>query len=288
MGRAKHADAGVARFLPAAVTAVAGFALGLVVAWGVGHGNAAGPSTAASGDASTAPAHTAAPSESAIPRVTASASGTAEPVVAPSTVFDMDRYSIDEPDSPWVVVNKLRPLEPKTYVPNDLGGVQGVSFTDGGSIRAEAGDALAKMQEGAQAEGLSFRVSSAYRSFTRQTGLYSTYVNRSGTAKADTFSARPGYSEHQTGWSADLYDTAACRLLACFGDTEVGRFIADHGAEYGFIVRYPEGDQDITGYIYEPWHVRYVGVDLAMEMRDRGVDTLEEFFGLSDAPSYAS
>ncbi|WP_062209260.1 M15 family metallopeptidase [Demequina oxidasica] len=288
MGGAKHADAGLARFLPATVTAVVGFALGLVVAWGVGQGGTEQAPSVASGGASTSPEVPAAPSESAIPRVSASASGTAEPIVAPSTVFDMDKYSIDEADSPWVVVNKLRPLDPKTYVPDDLGAVNGVSFTDGGSIRAEAGDALAQMHEDAQAEGLNFRVSNAYRSYARQNDLYSVYVNRSGTAKADTFSARPGYSEHQTGWSADLYDSDACRLLACFGDTEVGRFIADHGAEYGFIVRYPEGDQDITGYIYEPWHVRYVGVDLAMEMRDRGVATLEEFFGLPDAPSYAS
>jgi D-alanyl-D-alanine carboxypeptidase len=111
-------------------------------------------------------------------------------------------------------------------------------------------------------------------------------VEKNGWWWADRSSARAGYSEHQTGWAVDLYDSDVCRLKRCFGRSAAGTWVAAHAWEYGFIIRYPDGAVDITGYIWEPWHLRYVGIELSTEMHETGVQTLEEFFGLGPAPSY--
>lgn len=288
------------QWVPVTLTAILGFGLGISVAWGVSGGagsslagadarvgeSIADPEVAAGGERSADRQASAAPDESSVPEVVAPAVEPPAPEPLPSSGFNDERYSLDAAESPWVVVNKARPLEPKGYVPDDLGTVPGVTFADGGTMRQEAADALAKMVDGAAAQGLRLRGSSAYRGYARQGEIYRHYVMESDVATADTFSARPGYSEHQTGWSADLYDSAACRLKRCFGTSQAGQWVAAHAAEYGFIIRYPEGESDITGYKYEPWHVRYVGSDLALEMRDRGAQTLEEFFGLPAAPVY--
>lgn len=288
------------RWLPVTLTAIVGFGLGVSVAWGVSGGgdsrlvdadarvgvSVADPEAAAGTAGSAAGQASAAPGASAVPEVVAPAIEPAAPELLPSSGFNDERYSLDAAESPWVVVNKARPLEPEDYVPDDLVTVSGVTFADGGTMRQEAADALAKMADGAAAQGLRLRGSSAYRGYERQGEIYDHYVVESDVASADTFSARQGYSEHQTGWSADLYDSAACRLKRCFGSAEAGKWVAAHGAEYGFVIRYPDGKSDITGYKYEPWHVRYVGSDLALEMRDRGAQTLEEFFGLPAAPNY--
>lgn len=247
---------------------------------------ASAPATASPGHSLPAPASSPTADPSAIPSVSAPAVAASAPAALPSSAFDTERYSLDQPDSLWVVVNKSRPLVPEDYAPADLVSVANVPFADGGTMRREAAEALSAMHAAASAEGVVFRGSSAYRSHARQGDIYHAYVNDWGVARADRFSARPGFSEHQTGWSADLYDTGTCRLKVCFGDTPAGKWVAAHGAEFGFIIRYPEGKDDVTGYKYEPWHVRYVGTDLALEMRDSSVQTLEEFFALPAAPSY--
>ncbi|MCR6711734.1 MAG: M15 family metallopeptidase [Demequina sp.] len=132
-----------------------------------------------------------------------------------------------------------------------------------------------------------FGSSTAYRSFNFQKGLFSQYANQWGVAKAETFSARPGYSEHQTGFALDLYDLkGGCAHTECFADTKAGKWLVKHAADYGFIERYPEGESKVTGYKWEPWHWRYVGVELAQYMRDQKIETLEEVFGLPPAPDY--
>ena len=155
-------------------------------------------------------------------------------------------------------------------------------------MRSEAAAALRGLYDAAVAAGEPFRVSTAYRSYHTQTWIYQGHVNEQGRAAADTFSARPGFSEHQTGLAVDVYTTEECRLRTCFGNTDTGTWIAQHAAAHGFIVRYPRDAQQITGYAYEPWHLRYVGRELALEMERTGVRTLEEFFTLSAAPDYAS
>ena len=140
-------------------------------------------------------------------------------------------------------------------------------------IRQEAADALAQMQKAAAAEGLSLFVISAYRSYYRQQEVYAGWASIDGTAAADRYSSRPGYSDHQTGYT---YDLNSCETS--FANTPEGKWLAAHCAEYGFIIRYPEGKEAYTGYIYEPWHVRWIGVEKAKLIMASGL-SLEEYYG---------
>ncbi|TPX04568.1 M15 family metallopeptidase, partial [Schumannella luteola] len=187
------------------------------------------------------------------------------------------QYSLTDPTSPWVIVNKLNPLQPADYAPELR--VVNVPYVYEPRMRPEAADHLEQMFAAFTAEtGLEMQSQSAYRSYQTQQQIYT---------GNDTLTARPGYSEHQTGWVMDISAKPAnCSLQICFGQTPQGQWLAAHSWEYGFIVRYPDGKTDVTGYQYEPWHVRYVGVALATEMHDTGVQTLEEFFGYPAAPNY--
>jgi D-Ala-D-Ala carboxypeptidase. Metallo peptidase. MEROPS family M15B len=152
-------------------------------------------------------------------------------------------------------------------------------------MRPEAAAGLQKMFADYQAQtGDHFTVVSPYRSYSTQVRVYNGWVSRLGQAQADRQSARPGYSEHQTGLAVDV-DTA---VNQSFGATPPGMWIAANSWQYGFIVRYPDGLEPVTGYEYEPWHLRFVGVELATEMHSTGIQTLEQFFGLPSAPDYAS
>lgn len=202
-------------------------------------------------------------------------------------LFDTSAHSIDDAHSIWVVSNKLRPLSPVDYAPDDLVLPEGVENEFVQPLRAPAARAVEQLVGAAAEAGHSVWIISAYRDYATQVALYGGYVARDGQAVADRYSARPGHSEHQTGLVVDLDDHGACYLDGCFGDTAAGAWLAAHAAEYGFIVRYPEGKEDVTGFMPEPWHFRYVGPELALEMRAQGVVTLEEFFGLPPAPGYA-
>ena len=185
-----------------------------------------------------------------------------------------------------MLVDKRRPLEPPEYRPVlvDVSSAQ-----DGGeAVRPEADTALSAMSTAMRAEiGEGTFVFSSYRSYARQAELYATYVARYGQAEADTTSARPGHSEHQTGLAVDVSGTGGqCRLDVCFGDTAAGRWIAAHAWQHGFVVRYPRGMEHITGYEWEPWHLRYVGIAVSTAMAESGVTTLEEFFDAGAAPDY--
>lgn len=203
-------------------------------------------------------------------------------------VFDMSAHSVDDPASIWVVSNKLRPLDPIDFAPADLSMPEGVENEFAQPLRAPAARAAEQLIGAAKDAGLSVRIISAYRDYATQVALYNGYVARDGQAAADRYSARPGHSEHQTGLVIDLDDHGECYLDGCFGETPAGLWLADHAADYGFIVRYPEGKEHITGFMPEPWHFRFVGPDLALEMRAQGVSTLEEFFGLPAAPGYGN
>lgn len=196
------------------------------------------------------------------------------------TPFDKTQYSIDNPSSIWIVANKKRPLNPASYAPNDL-----VNVTGGQQLRSEAATNLRQLITTAKNEGLAINPLSGYRSYTTQQSVYANEVRTYGQTVADTQSARPGTSEHQTGLAIDL-GGGGCGIEDCFGDTTEGKWLADNAYKFGFIIRYPENKQSVTGYRYEPWHIRYVGVALATEMQKQGVLTLEEFFGLPAAPNY--
>ncbi|WP_211882502.1 M15 family metallopeptidase [Pseudarthrobacter albicanus] len=203
-------------------------------------------------------------------------------LIAPSVpAVASQGYDIDSASSLQVAVNKHRQLNPAAYVPVPLVRVQGEQ------LRAQAADAYKQFAKAAKAAGVNIMPISGYRSFSQQASLYDSYVRQYGQATADTFAARPGYSEHQTGLAMDIGNASGiCALQACFANTPAGKWAAEHGWEYGFIIRYPAGAEATTGYTYEPWHLRYVGPDLALDMKSTGVATLEDYFGLEAAPDY--
>ena len=141
-------------------------------------------------------------------------------------------------------------------------------------VDPDAQAAFDKMQAAAAKEGLNIYISSGFRSYDYQSGLYDRYVQRSGKAEADRYSARPGHSEHQTGLAFDLNS-----IDMTFADTDECAWVNKHCAEYGFIIRYPQGSESITGYMYEPWHLRYLGTENAKKVYDSGL-TLEEYLGI--------
>ena len=190
-------------------------------------------------------------------------------------------YDFNSAASLQVVVNKHRQLNPAAYVPGQLVRVQAER------LRAPAADAYKQFAKAAKAAGVNVMPISGYRSFSEQASLYDSYVRQYGQATADTLAARPGYSEHQTGLAMDIGNASGiCALQACFANTPAGRWAAEHGWEYGFIIRYPAGAQATTGYTYEPWHLRYVGRPIAEDMKSTGITTLENYFGLEAAPDY--
>jgi D-alanyl-D-alanine carboxypeptidase len=213
---------------------------------------------------------------------------TPTPTPTPSG-FDKTQLSIDDPASIWVVVDKLRPLNPQNYAAPDLVTTP-VPSSNPPVLRQEAADAVVTMFAAYQAEtGLQMQVQSAYRSYDVQVKVYNGYVSSEGVAGADTHSARPGFSEHQTGLALDISALPAnCTLNACFANTPQGQWLAANAYKYGFLLRYPNGLDSVTGYTFEPWHYRYIGVALATEMHNEGVASLEQFFGLPNAPSYAN
>ncbi len=142
-------------------------------------------------------------------------------------------------------------------------------------VDPEAEAAFYEMQADAAESGLNLYISSAYRSYDYQAGLYKRYVDRSGKAEADRYSARPGHSEHQTGLAFDLNS-----ISDEFKDTDEGKWVAENCHKYGFIVRYPEDKENVTGYMYEPWHIRYLGVDIATSVYESGL-CLEEYLGIT-------
>lgn len=160
-----------------------------------------------------------------------------------------------------LIVNKEIPL-PADYNP-------------GMSPEVEA--AYTALFEDGAAEGLNFELVSGFRSYEYQAGLYNDYVARDGREAADRYSAEPGHSEHQTGLAIDVgsYDSAVL-LQTSFEYTPEFQWLKDVAHEYGFIIRYMKGKEHITGYMYEPWHLRYVG-DKAPDIYESGL-TLEEYF----------
>ncbi len=146
-------------------------------------------------------------------------------------------------------------------------------------MRKEAAAALANLIAAAAGQGLKITADSGYRSYAIQVSVYNNEVRQHGQAVADSESAKPGYSEHQTGFAVDV-GGGGCNIEDCFANTKEGKWVAEHAYEYGFILRYTADKQSVTGYRYEPWHIRYVGTELSTEMNNDGITTLEEFFGL--------
>lgn len=225
------------------------------------------------------------PSRSAEPE-TARPTPTVTPPPA-SAGFDKSAQSIDDPASTWVVANKSRDLKPQTYAPTDLV-YPDVTYVNRQPMRQEVATALVAMFAAGKAEaGLRFSVQSAYRSYDSQVSVYDDDVARNGRAYADTDTARPGHSEHQTGLAVDISAVPAkCSLAACFAQTPQGEWLAENAWRWGFLLRYPADKVAVTGFTFEPWHYRYIGVPLAAELHATHVTTLEEFFGVPGGTVY--
>lgn len=205
---------------------------------------------------------------------------------SPTPTFDRSARSLTDPASVWVVVDKLRPLHPKTYAPSDLVAVP-VAHTNPPRLRAPAASAVEALFRAAAAAHVPLASNSTYRPYSDQQRIYAGDKVHLGTAGADRLTARPGYSEHQTGLAIDIGTASGhCDLNACFAGTPQGKWLAKNAWRYGFLLRYPKGLEPITGFQYEPWHFRYLGRTLARELHVTHTPTLEQFFGLPPAPSY--
>ena len=227
------------------------------------------------------------------PRVTptdTTATPTPDVPIDQPKAFDTSLYDIKDYTSLWFVANKHFAM-PTSYVPADLVVLDVPLRLPANDqqmkIRKTASVSLQSLFTDAKAAGLQLEFGSGYRSAAYQKVLYDGYVSSMGRAEADRSSARPGHSEHQTGLALDFTRIdGKCHLESCFGDTAEGKWLATNAYKYGFVLRYPDGKEAITGYMYEPWHFRYVGPELAIELNKTGITTLEEFFKLANANSY--
>ncbi len=165
---------------------------------------------------------------------------------------------------PLVIVNKYHKI-PDDYVPGDL-----KKNSDGCVLRAETADAFDEMKRAAATQGVALSAISGYRSVQYQRNLYNGYLAGDSRANVDTYSARPGLSEHHTGLAIDVYG---------YSGSPQYNWVKNHCHEYGFIVRYTKAWQNVTGYMDEPWHIRYIGKEHSMKMKENNIGTLEEYVG---------
>ncbi len=207
-----------------------------------------------------------------------------------SNMEDEKNYSTDaplikvdtDPASYTVLVNRDYPM-PEDYVPEDLV-IPDVGYSYNGIyeksyMREAAAKAIEKMfAEAKKKKKFRLKVVSAYRSYERQNAIYQHNISTRGEEHTNKVSAQPGCSEHQTGLAVDVSsDTVNCTIEKSFASCPEGKWLARNCHNFGFIIRYPEGKSDITGYSYEPWHIRYVGVNLAKYIHKKKL-TLEEYY----------
>jgi D-alanyl-D-alanine carboxypeptidase len=197
---------------------------------------------------------------------------------APAPTASASPGDTPSPVSLIQLVDKQHPL-PADYAPPNLVTVPGAYAAPGynSTMSAEALGALERMLDGASAAGYDIRVVSGYRSYADQQYTYDYWVGQLGQAEADRVSAKPGYSEHQLGMTADLGSADfGWALMDTFGATPDGQWLAAHAVEYGFVLSYPQGKEATTGYAYEPWHFRYIGTQSAAEYAASGL-TLNQY-----------
>lgn len=200
------------------------------------------------------------------------------------------RLATEFAGSEWVVVNKHRPLSPIDFAPEvrEIESSSALDNSRGLRLRDIAASALEEMaaEMEFQQVGQLF-VNSAYRTYEYQSELFLQKIEQYGEAGALLRSAKAGYSEHQTGLAVDISVPAqGCAIMQCFGETDAGKWIAENSWRFGYIVRYKQDTEAITGYTYEPWHLRFIGKDLAKIYHENGIQTLEEFWGFPAAPNY--
>lgn len=192
--------------------------------------------------------------------------------------LDKDVYTDTLPainlNTNYLLVNKFYYLD-SNYIPENLELLDSSYAKSGIYLVKEAKDNIERLINDAKNDGMNIRVISAYRSYTYQENLYNNYVKNDGVEMADTYSARPGYSEHQTGLVVDV--TRAYDNFNNFENTDEYNWMLENAANYGFILRYPKDKEDITTYSFEAWHYRYVGVELAQKIKASNL-TFDEYY----------
>lgn len=202
------------------------------------------------------------------------------PSPSPSVIIDPAQFNIDDAASLQVVVNKQRPLNPIEYAPKTAKTIK---------LAPKAAKAYRKLKAALSSNNLgTLCLNSGFRDYDTQKRTHAYQVARGKQYGYDgeTVAARPGYSEHQTGLAADVSITSLDCRITNFGSSEASKWISANAWQFGFVVRYPKGKKKITGYVWEPWHLRFVGLDLATDMKNKGIKTLEEYFSLPAAPKY--
>lgn len=226
------------------------------------------------------------------PRVTTPSATKPEPTEPPLLPSNLESITtnnsavpLDIVPSSYTALVSRDYLLPSTYVPKDLVEISvrfsSNSHDDKRKMRRVASKALSKMFRAAEKKGIILYGVSGYRSYERQKSIYSRNVALHGKKATDSLSAKPGSSEHQTGLTIDVSaSSVGCLLTERFGSTKEGRWLAKNAHKYGFIIRYPKGKTKLTGYSYEPWHIRYVGVNYASYLKKNKL-TLEELYGVN-------
>lgn len=178
------------------------------------------------------------------------------------------------PNKTHILINKYIKL-PNNYIPDNLENLDTSYSRDGMKLVKVAKDMLEKMVNQAKNDGYIIRVMSSYRSYDYQVKLYNEYKRADGEKEADKYSARPGFSEHQTGLCIDIDD--GIKPYTSFAKSKSYKWMQNNSYKYGFIERYPEGKEHITGYDYEAWHYRYVGKNIAKYIHDNSI-TFDEYY----------
>jgi D-alanyl-D-alanine carboxypeptidase len=226
--------------------------------------------------------NSAAKEAAATPTPTAAAEPTATPTAMPTptaTATPEATVDLDTDDSINRLVNQAYPIR-SDYVPDDLV-VPNVTNNDNQELRSEAAGKLEEMFAAAQDQNIYLKLVSGYRDYTLQTSLYNTYVNKYGAAYANMLDDHPGASEHQLGLAADIgWYNGQCEIQSCFATYPQYTWLEENSYLYGWIIRYPEGKQEVTKIIYSPWHFRYVGIEEATKIHDSGL-TMEEYYNRS-------
>jgi D-alanyl-D-alanine carboxypeptidase len=188
---------------------------------------------------------------------------------------------LTDPSSITVLVNKTHSL-PADYVPEELVTPYVNSTSDVIQVSSKAADQLKEMVTKAAEDEVTLYLTAGYISYETQDDYFHDRAGMVGEAEANKVIARAGFSEHQTGLAFDFSDEASgTATTVAFADTKAGQWLLKHSWEYGFILRYPEGKESITGYSYQPWHYRFVGRDAAKAMHETAADlTMEEYYNI--------
>ena len=174
-----------------------------------------------------------------------------------------------------LIVNKFYHLD-QNYAPDDIVTVSNAYAYEGNKLRQIAYDAFIDMWNAAKEDNIKLVINSSYREYEKQASIYEDYKNWYGQTKADKQAARPGYSEHQTGLVIDVFSSDN-QLTGTFKDSEGYKWLKENAYKYGYIERYPDGKEYLTGYEFESWHWRYVGVDAATVIQNENI-TFDEYY----------